>query len=101
MSKLDPKPEWLLATLQDVQDSLNEVVEKLEKHTDVEAAQEILKYDLVHVYAKLNYAVNSACLADEALNVLSEDEVIGWPPRMPFMSLDELEERIDEDAEEE
>ena len=48
------------------------------------------------VYAKLNYAVNSAHLGPEALNVLTEDELIAWPSEMPFATMAELDEEVEE-----
>lgn len=60
---------------------------------------------LVHVYAKLNYAVNTARLGPAALDAMSEDELIGWPARMPFLTFDEIdtlgEDEEDEEAVEE
>lgn len=62
---------WLHATLADAAESLAAALEKLEAHTDEETASELLRRDLVEVYAKLNYAVNTAYLGSEALNVLT------------------------------
>ncbi len=53
---------WLHATLADAAESLAAALEKLEAHTDEETASELLRRDLVEVYAKLNYAVNTAYL---------------------------------------
>ena len=75
---------WLHATLADAAESLAAALEKLEAHTDEETASELLRRDLVEVYAKLNYAVNTAYLGSEALNVLTEDELVAWPAEMPF-----------------
>ncbi len=99
---LMPDPEWLQATLNDASEALLEVLAKLEANPD-ETSEEILKNDLVHVYAKLNYAVNSARLGPAALTALSEDEVIAWPAKMPFLTFDEIDdlgcEEEDENAE--
>ena len=70
---------WLHATLADAAESLAAALEKLEAHTDEETASELLRRDLVEVYAKLNYAVNTAYLGSEALNVLTEEELVAWP----------------------
>ena len=51
---------WLHATLADAAESLAAALEKLEAHTDEETASELLRRDLVEVYAKLNYAVNKS-----------------------------------------
>ena len=100
---LMPDPEWLQATLNDASEALLEVLAKLEANPDEETSEEILKNDLVHVYAKLNYAVNSARLGPAALTALSEDEVIAWPAKMPFLTFDEIDdlgcEEEDENAE--
>lgn len=82
--------EWLQATLNDACEALQDALAKVEEG-DQEDALEVLNHDLVHVYAKLNYAVNTARLGPAALSALSEDELIGWPARMPFLTLDELE----------
>ncbi len=97
MSEMDAV--WLQATLNDAHEALSQVLEKLEEHPDEETAQEVLRHDLVHVYAKLNYAVNSAKLGPAALSALSEDELIGWPPKMPFLTLEEIEELDEEEPE--
>ena len=49
----------------------------------------------MHVYAKLNYAVNTRELGPLALEALTEDELIAWPVIMPFATLDELEAMVD------
>ena len=82
--------EWLHATLNDACEALQDARNKVEEG-DQEDALEVLNHDLVHVYANLNYAVNTARLGPAALNALSEDELIGWPVRMPFLTLEEIE----------
>ena len=85
------------ATLADAAESLAAALEKLEAHTDEETASELLRRDLVEVYAKLNYAVNTAYLGSEALNVLTEDELVAWPAEMPFATLEELDAAAEEE----
>lgn len=87
---------WLHATLADAAESLAAALEKLEAHTE-ETASELLRRDLVEVYAKLNYAVNTAYLGSEALNVLTEDELVAWPAEMPFATLEELDAAAEEE----
>ena len=77
-------------------DTLQDALGKLDENMDEETASEILRRDLVSVYAKLNYAVNSAHLGPEALNVLTEDELIAWPSEMPFATMAELDEEVEE-----
>ena len=79
----DISAQWVQATLSDAADALSEALAKLEEHLDEETAEDILKHDLVNVYAKLNYAVNSARLGPAALSALSEDELIAWPALRP------------------
>ncbi|MBP3437861.1 MAG: hypothetical protein J6K46_00725 [Sutterella sp.] len=82
--------EWLHATLNDACEALQDAMSKVAEGDD-EDAKEVLEHDLVHVYAKLNYAVNTARLGPAALSALSEDELIAWPARMPFLTYDELD----------
>ena len=88
--------EWLQATLQDASDALTDTIAALNESPDEESAAELLRRDLVEVYAKLNYAVNTAELGPNALNELTEDELIAWPLGMPFLAWSE-EENIDDD----
>ena len=62
---------WLHENLADAAESLAAALEKLEAHTDEETASELLRRDLVEVYAKLNYAVNTDYFCFESLNVLT------------------------------
>ena len=96
---------WLHATLADAAESLAAALEKLEAHMDWETADELLRRDLVEVYAKLNYAklnyaVNTAHLGSDALSILSEDELMAWPADMPFATVEELEAEAAEAQEE-
>lgn len=106
---MDIELEWLQATLNDASEALQNALQKVE-NGDQEDALEVLNHDLVHVYAKLNYAVNTARLGPAALDAMSEDELIGWPARMPFLTFDEIdtlgededdEEAVEEETEEE
>ncbi len=92
--------EWLQATLQDASDALTDTIAALNESPDEETAAELLRRDLVEVYAKLNYAVNTAELGPNALNELTEDELIAWPLGMPFLAWSE-EENIDDDEDDE
>lgn len=86
---MDIELEWLQATLNDASEALQNALEKVE-NGDQEDALEVLNRDLVHVYAKLNYAVNTARLGPAALDAMSEDELIAWPADMPFLTSDEI-----------
>ena len=87
----DCSAHWFQASLSDAAYAHSEAQVKLEEHLDEETAEDILKHDLVNVYAKLNYAVNSARLGPAALSALSEDELIAWPAKMPFYTFDEID----------
>lgn len=75
--------DWFAATLTDAYESLGEAVELLD-NGDLEDAEDVLKNKLLHVYAKLNYAVNTAYLGASALETMDEDALIAWPEEMPF-----------------
>ncbi len=85
--------QWLSATLNDAAESLADALGKLDAHMDDETARDILKHDIVEVYAKLNYAVNTAPLGSKALEALTEDELVAWPAKMPFLTFDEIDSR--------
>lgn len=87
--------EWLKATLSDAAEELQRVIERLEADGSEKDAEHIVTHDLVHVYAKLNYAVNTRELGPLALEALTEDELIAWPEVMPFATMDELEAMVD------
>ena len=87
--------EWLKATLADAAEELQRAIDRLETDGGEKDAEHIVTHDLVHVYAKLNYAVNTRELGPLALEALTEDELIAWPEIMPFATLDELEAMVD------
>ena len=90
---MDIELEWLQATLNDASEALQDALQKVE-NGDQEDALEVL-----------NHAVNTARLGPAALDAMSEDELIGWPARMPFLTFDEIdtlgEDEEDEEAVEE
>ncbi len=87
--------EWLKATLADAAEELQRAIDRLETDGGEKDSEHIVTHDLVHVYAKLNYAVNTRELGPLALEALTEDELIAWPEIMPFATLDELEAMVD------
>ena len=89
--------EGLKATLADAAEELQRAIDRLETDGGEKDAEHIVTHDLVHVYAKLNYAVNTRELGPLALEALTEDELIAWPEIMPFATLDELEAMVDFD----
>lgn len=93
--------QWLHATLTDAAEALADSIRELDESPDSETAEHVLCRELVNVYAKLNYAVNSAYLGPAALSALSEDELIAWPSGMPFLTFDEIDALNAEDDDEE
>lgn len=74
---------WLKATLEDAQEELENALARLNTES-LATAEEVLNRDIVRVYAKLNYAVNTARLGQRALETMTDDELIAWPEGMPF-----------------
>lgn len=74
--------QWLIDALSDALEALSETVERLEdERLDPE---EILLDDLANVYAKLNFAVNTAETGPAAIDTTDHNELIQWPECMPF-----------------
>ena len=74
--------QWLIDALSDALEALSETVERLEdERLD---AEEILLDDLANVYAKLNFAVNTAETGPAAIDTTDHDQLIQWPECMPF-----------------
>ena len=75
--------DWFAATLADAHEALSEALDSLE-NGDMEDAEEVLNQKILHVYAKLNYAVNTAELGASALETMDEDQLIAYPETLPF-----------------
>lgn len=74
--------QWLIDALTDALESLSQTVERLEdERLD---AEEVMLEDLTNVYAKLNFAVNTAETGPAAIDTTDHDELIQWPECMPF-----------------
>lgn len=74
--------QWLIDALTDALESLSETVERLEdERLD---AEEVMLDDLANVYAKLNFAVNTAETGPAAIDTTDHDQLIQWPECMPF-----------------
>ena len=74
--------QWLIDALSDALEALSETVERLEdERLDPE---EILLDDLANVYAKLNFAVNTAETGPAASDTTDHDELIQSPECTPF-----------------
>lgn len=74
--------QWLIDALSDALETLSETIERLEdERLDPE---EVMLDDLANVYAKLNFAVNTAETGPAAIDTTDHDELIQWPECMPF-----------------
>lgn len=74
--------EWLSVALTDALECLTEAIERLEdERLD---AEEVLLEDVANVYAKLNFAVNTAETGPAAIDTTDHDQLISWPECMPF-----------------
>ncbi len=74
--------EWLLDTLSDAQETLAQAISLIEQ--DPRKARGVLENEIPQLYAKLNYAVNTAEAGPDAINEMDHDELIAWPKEMPF-----------------
>ena len=74
--------DWVLATLNDVMDALEDGLSELEANP--EAIDELLPQVLPAIYAKLNYAWNSRELGPQAIERLDHDALIAFPKDLPF-----------------
>lgn len=75
-------PEWISATLNDAKEELENLITEIENHPD--EAQLLLESEIAKVYAKLNYAYNSAELGPEALVTFDDDDLVSFPAILPF-----------------
>lgn len=80
--------QWLIDALSDALESLSETIERLEDERH--DAQEVMLDDLANVYAKLNFAVNTAETGPFAIDTTDHDALIQWPECMPFDREDQL-----------
>ena len=74
--------QWLLDTLCDAAETLNRAIELIDN--DPRKARGVLEHELPELYAKLNYAVNTASIGPGAVDTLDHDALIAWPESMPF-----------------
>lgn len=75
-------PEWISATLNDAKEELENLITEIENHP--EEGQLLLESEIAKVYAKLNYAFNSAELGPEALVTYDDDDLVSFPAILPF-----------------
>ncbi len=74
--------EWTLATLNDAKEALESLIAQIEDNPN--EVEEILDEDISNVYAKLNYAFNSAELGANALMEMDDDDLVAFPSVLPF-----------------
>ena len=74
--------EWVLATLNDVMDALEDAVGELERSP--KAVDLLLPEVMPVIYAKLNYAWNSRELGPEALDKIDHDALVAFPKDLPM-----------------
>lgn len=81
--------EWSIATLSDAKEALEDLIAQLEDSP--EEVEDIINEAIVNVYAKLNYAYNSAEYGPETLMMLPDDELVAFPNLLPFKSSVDIE----------
>ena len=69
--------DWILLTLRDAAQTLEELIEYIED--EPEAAHELLEERMATVYARLNYAWNTRDSGPSAIDTVDHDELVGWP----------------------
>lgn len=74
--------EWLTETLKDAEEALAYAIQLLEENP--RKAMGVLEHEIPAVYAKLNYAVNTASEGPAALETMDDDDLVAWPDGMPF-----------------
>ena len=74
--------EWLLLTLNDAAEELAHAINLIEE--DPRKAEGVMEHEITALYAKLNYAVNSARVGPQAAEIM----MIWWPgPPQCLLSL--------------
>ncbi len=74
--------EWLTETLKDAEEALAYAIQLLEENPRKAAG--VLEHEIPAVYAKLNYAVNTASAGPAALETMADDDLVAWPAELPF-----------------
>lgn len=74
--------QWLLTTLEDAAETLNTAITLIAE--EPRRAAGVLEHEIPALYAKLNYAVNTARMGPVNLDEVDHDELISWPEEMPF-----------------
>ena len=96
--QLEYDPEWTLATLNDAKEALEDLIAQVEDSP--EEVKEILEENIANVYAKLNYAFNSAKDGPDALLSMPDDDLVAFPSVLPLKHTVEFEEEDEEKPDE-
>lgn len=74
--------QWLAVTLSDAAETLNKAISLIEE--DPRRARGVLENEIPALYAKLNYAVNTATVGPDAINTMEHDLLTAWPHGLNF-----------------
>lgn len=74
--------QWFKDTLTDAAETLSHAINLIEE--DPRRAEGVLEHEITELYAKLNYAVNTARIGPEAYLTEDHDKLTSWPRGMPF-----------------
>lgn len=96
--QLEYDAEWTLATLNDAKEALEDLIAQVEDSP--EEVKEILEENIANVYAKLNYAFNSAKDGPDALLSMPDDELVAFPSVLPLKHKVEFKEEDEEKPDE-
>lgn len=84
-SQITLDAQWMRDTLTDALETLQKAVTLLEE--DPRHARGVLEHEMVELYAKLNYAVNTAEIGPDAINTVDHDRLVAWPESLPFSAM--------------
>lgn len=73
---------WLCDALKDAEEELSKAIALLEE--DPRHALGIMEHEIPALYAKLNFAVNTAATGPQAIDTTDHDALVAWPKNMPF-----------------
>lgn len=73
---------WLADALKDAEEELSKAIALLED--DPRHAQGVLEHEVPALYAKLNFAVNTAYTGPDVIATANHDDLVAWPENLPF-----------------
>ncbi len=74
--------DWLKDTLTDAEETLARAISLIEENP--QHARGVLENEIPALYAKLNYAVNTARIGPDAIERENHDALIAWPEGEDF-----------------